>query len=95
MLPMAEVSTVLPALRTMNSSPRSRPYSSSGGTRRYSDRDLDRVRRVVELTRSGINLTGVEHVLRLGFIVAQEVEGQTVFVEVDRDPQFPRRGAQQ
>jgi len=32
----------------------------------------------------------VEHVLRLGFVVAQQVDGETVFVEVDRDPQFPR-----
>jgi hypothetical protein len=32
----------------------------------------------------------VDHVLRLGFVVAQQVGGETVFVEVDRDPQFPR-----
>ena len=32
----------------------------------------------------------VEHVLRLGFIVPQQVGGETVFVEVDRDPLFPR-----
>ena len=32
----------------------------------------------------------VQHVLRLGFIVPQQVDGQTVLVEVDRDPQFPR-----
>ncbi len=31
--PSATVSTVLPALRMMNSSPRPRPNSSSGGTR--------------------------------------------------------------
>lgn len=41
------------------------PDRSSGGTRRYSERDLERVRRVAELTRSGVNLTGIEHVLRL------------------------------
>ena len=33
----------------------------------------------------------VDHVLRLGFVVPQEVGGETVFVEVERDPQFPRR----
>jgi hypothetical protein len=32
----------------------------------------------------------VDHVLQLGFIVPAQVGGQTVFVEVDRDPQFPR-----
>jgi hypothetical protein len=32
----------------------------------------------------------VDHVLRLGFIVPQQVGDETVFVEVDRDPQFPR-----
>lgn len=36
----------------------------------------------------------VEHVLRLGFIVPQQVDGQTVLVEVDRDPEFPRSGEQ-
>jgi L-Lysine epsilon oxidase N-terminal/L-lysine epsilon oxidase C-terminal domain len=33
----------------------------------------------------------VDHVLRLGFIVPQEVNGRQVLVEVDRDPTFPRR----
>jgi hypothetical protein len=33
----------------------------------------------------------VEHVLQLGFVVPQQVSGETVFVEVDRDPAFPRR----
>jgi hypothetical protein len=33
----------------------------------------------------------VDDVLRLGFIVPQQVGGQTVFVEVDRDPLFPRQ----
>lgn len=33
----------------------------------------------------------VDHVLRLGFIVPQQVDGQQVLVEVDRDPTFPRQ----
>jgi len=33
----------------------------------------------------------VDHVLQLGFIVPQQVNGSTVFVEVDRDPAFPRQ----
>ena len=32
----------------------------------------------------------VDHVLQLGFIVAEQAGGQRVFVEADRDPQFPR-----
>ena len=32
----------------------------------------------------------VDHVLQLGFIVAAQAGGQRVFVEADRDPQFPR-----
>lgn len=33
----------------------------------------------------------VDNVLRLGFIVPRQVGAETVFVEVDRDPQFPRQ----
>ena len=36
-------------------------------------------------------LAMVDHVLELGFVVPQEIGGETVFVEVERDPQFPRR----
>jgi hypothetical protein len=32
----------------------------------------------------------VDHVLQLGFIVSTQVDGQTVFVEAERDSQFPR-----
>jgi L-Lysine epsilon oxidase N-terminal/L-lysine epsilon oxidase C-terminal domain len=32
----------------------------------------------------------VDHVQQLGFIVPQQVNGRTVFVEQDRDPAFPR-----
>ena len=33
----------------------------------------------------------VDNTLRLGFIVPQQVDGDTVVVETERDPQFPRR----
>jgi hypothetical protein len=33
----------------------------------------------------------VDHVQRLGFVVARTDEGQTVFVEAERDPTFPRQ----
>lgn len=43
-----------------------RPSRSAGNTRLYSDRDIARLRRIAQLTAElGLNLAGVEHVLRL------------------------------
>ena len=43
-----------------------RPGRTPGGTRLYSERDLDRLRVIQRLTTElGLNLAGVEHVLRL------------------------------
>lgn len=43
-----------------------RPGRTPGGTRLYSERDLDRLRLIQRLTTElGLNLAGVEHVLRL------------------------------
>jgi MerR family transcriptional regulator/heat shock protein HspR len=43
-----------------------RPSRTPGGTRLYSDADVERLRLVNRLTTEvGLNLTGVEHVLRL------------------------------
>jgi MerR family transcriptional regulator, heat shock protein HspR len=43
-----------------------RPKRTPGGTRLYSDTDLDRLRLIQQLTTElGLNLAGVEHVLRL------------------------------
>jgi MerR family transcriptional regulator, heat shock protein HspR len=43
-----------------------RPKRTPGGTRLYSDTDLDRLRLIQQLTTQlGLNLAGVEHVLRL------------------------------
>lgn len=41
------------------------PSRTSGGTRRYSDDDLDRVRRIGELLAAGLNLAGVKLVLEM------------------------------
>lgn len=41
------------------------PGRTDGGTRRYSEEDLDRVRRVLDLLEAGLNLAGVERVLEL------------------------------
>lgn len=41
------------------------PGRTDGGTRRYSEEDLDRIRRVLSLLAKGLNLAGVALVLRL------------------------------
>lgn len=41
------------------------PARTSGGTRRYSERDLARVGRVTALLRDGLNLAGIAMVLEL------------------------------
>ena len=41
------------------------PGRSPGGTRRYSDDDLARLRRVEQLVAAGINLAGIEMILNL------------------------------
>ncbi len=41
------------------------PHRTTGGTRRYSGRDLDRINKITTLLGSGLNLEGVEQVLAL------------------------------
>lgn len=41
------------------------PARTDGGTRRYSDDDLARVRRVTDLVDQGVNLSGVKKILEL------------------------------
>ena len=41
------------------------PYRTPGGTRRYSDEDLERLGLIQELTAAGVNLEGVRRVLEL------------------------------
>lgn len=41
------------------------PRRSSGGTRRYSTSDIDRLRQILALTADGLNLAGVRRVLEL------------------------------
>ncbi|WP_419849092.1 heat shock protein transcriptional repressor HspR [Candidatus Poriferisocius sp.] len=47
------------------------PARTGGGSRRYSDADIDKLRRVHELTSEGMNLDGVERVLALEKEVAR------------------------
>lgn len=41
------------------------PARTGGGSRRYSEVDIDRLRRIQELTNEGLNLAGVKMVLEL------------------------------
>ena len=41
------------------------PHRTAGGTRRYSDADIVRLRRIAHLIDDGINLTGIARVLDL------------------------------
>ncbi len=41
------------------------PARTGGGSRRYSDADIERLRKIQELTNAGLNLAGVKRVLAL------------------------------
>jgi MerR family transcriptional regulator, heat shock protein HspR len=41
------------------------PARTSGGSRRYSEADIEQLRRIQELTNEGLNLAGVQRVLEL------------------------------
>ena len=41
------------------------PWRTTGGSRRFSERDLERLRRIQALTADGVNLVGVRRVLEL------------------------------
>ncbi len=51
------------------------PERTSGGSRRYSDADIERVAKIAELTEQGLNLAGVVRVLELEQQVA-DLESQ-------------------
>ena len=51
------------------------PARTGGGSRRYSEADIEQLRRIQELTNEGLNLAGVKRVLELEARVA-ELEAQ-------------------
>ena len=62
----AELSGLHPqTLRTYEREGLLEPVRSPGGTRRYSTRDVDRLREIAKLTSTGLNLVGVRRVLEL------------------------------
>ena len=63
----AELASMHPqTLRAYEAKGLVRPARTAGGTRLYSERDIERLRLIQSLTtKLGLNLAGVEHVLRL------------------------------
>jgi MerR family transcriptional regulator/heat shock protein HspR len=53
------------------------PSRTSGNTRRYSQRDIERLRRIQELTNEGINLAGVLRIIEL----EREIEELRTIIE--------------
>lgn len=54
------------------------PQRTEGGTRRYSGRDIDRIKEITTLLASGLNLAGVEQVLALeaeAVLLRDQIEG--------------------
>jgi MerR family transcriptional regulator, heat shock protein HspR len=47
------------------------PARTGGGNRRYSDSDLDQLRRITTLTEAGVNIEGVRRILKLEAEVAR------------------------
>lgn len=54
------------------------PGRSSGGTRRYSTDDIDRLHQIMVLTSDGVNLAGVRHILEL------QAQARLLQAEIDR-----------
>lgn len=54
------------------------PFRTPGGTRRYSDEDLERLGLIQELTAEGVNLQGVRRILSL------QMETNKLRSQVDR-----------
>lgn len=54
-----------------------RPARTQGGNRRYSDIDIDRLRRISELAGEGMNLEGIRRVMAL------EAEVERLHAELD------------
>ena len=62
------------------------PARTQGGNRRYSDADIEVLRRISELAESGMNLEGIRRVMEL------EAENERLRAELDRGPPAGRAG---
>ena len=75
------------------------PSRTDGGTRRYSDDDLERLARITELVDQGVNLAGIAHILDLETRNNQlqsdytQLELLIAKLKADRKPAPTRRSA--
>ncbi len=60
------------------------PRRTAGNTRRYSERDVERLRKIQELTNEGVNLAGVMRILELEEELREQNERYRAAVE-ERD----------
>ncbi|HET9671727.1 MAG TPA: MerR family transcriptional regulator, partial [Actinomycetota bacterium] len=61
-----------------------RPHRTSGNSRRYSEEDIDRLRRVQALTQDGVNLAGAKRIIELEDEVERlEADVRTLRAELD------------
>lgn len=63
------------------------PSRTDGGTRRYSDEDLERLKRITELVDQGVNLAGIAHILDLETKNSQLESNYTQLEVPQRQPQ--------
>jgi MerR family transcriptional regulator/heat shock protein HspR len=56
------------------------PYRTPGGTRRYSQEDIDRLELIQDLTEQGLNLEGVRRVLAMQATI-QRLQGKVEALE--------------
>ena len=75
------------------------PSRTDGGTRRYSDDDLERLRRITELVDQGVNLAGIAQILDLETRNSQlesdysQLELLNAELEADRKPAAGRHAS--
>ncbi len=67
-----------------------RPARTAGNTRRYSDRDIDRLREIQRLTQRGVNLAGVKLIMDLQ---AQIQRARRELEDLNRELDSARRRA--
>lgn len=73
------------------------PARTQGGNRRYSDIDIDRLRRIQDLAADGMNLEGIRRVMELEAEVDrlrgenEELRHVAVALQADADRRSPRR----
>lgn len=73
------------------------PARTQGGNRRYSDIDIDRLRRIQELAADGMNLEGIRRVMELEAEVIrlrednEQLRQYAAAVEADAQSRSPRR----